>query len=203
MERIKKYKNFLLEKSVKDIKVSIHDLLDTINHNELNLHTTLGIDDNIIKIDADIDDLYDNSSLIKSLKKKKLKKSQLENTKDSETLLDNNYTLKFFFIYGRNEIELEEPKYIVVQFYNKEENKNSQIMIFENMDSINDFYELLTNKTIDVQKDNKEYVYKTSNSGNNWDLKNPNNVNKKFKQEMDFEEMDDLLKDKKIKYDTK
>jgi hypothetical protein len=203
MERIKKYKDFLLEKSVKDIKVSINDLLDTINHNELNLHTTLGIDDNVIKIDDEIDDLYDNSSLIKSLKKKKLKKSQLENTKDSETLLDDNYVLKFFFIYGRDEMELEEPRYIVVQFYNKEENKNSPIMLFENTDSINDFYELLTNKTIDVQKGNKEYVYKTSNSGNNWELKNPNNVNKKFRQEMDFEEMDDLLKDKKTKYDVK
>ena len=72
-------------------------------------------------------------------------------------------------------------------------------MLFENNDSINKFYETLTDTTIEIQRGKKDYIYQTSNSGNNWELKNPNQVKGKFKDELDADQVDDLLKDKKIK----
>lgn len=203
MKRIKNFNDFLLENNINDIKLDINDLLDIINDNELNLYTTLKIDDNIIKIKDDISKLYNDSTLNKSLKKKGLEKGKLHDTKFIETLLDDNYVLKFFFIYDKPSIEIEEPEYIILQYYNKNKDKNSDIRIFDNKDSINEFYELLTNKTIKIEKGNNEYIYKTSNSGNNWELKNPNKINKTFKKSIDKEELNNILKDKKIKYDVK
>ena len=200
MKRIKQFGEFVNEKkSIKDIKVTIEELLDTIDDNELDLNNTFGLDGEGITVKDNISQLYSDSQFNKKLDKKKLKKGKLQDTKDSETLLDDNYILRFFFIYKKDEIELEEPKYILVQYYNKSDNTISDIRVFENNDSTNKFYELLTDKTIDIQKGKKEYIYQTSNSGNNWELKNPNQVKGKFKDELDADEVDKLLQNKKIK----
>jgi hypothetical protein len=200
MKQIKKFDEFINEKkSVKDIKISIDELLDVINDNELNLMTTFNLDGENVTEKDNISKLYSDSQFNKKLDKKKLKKGKLEDTKDSETLLDDNYILRFFFVYEKDAVEIEEPKYILVQYYNKSEGTVSDITLYENQNSINKFYEILTDTTIDIRKGKKEYVYQTSNSGNNWELKNPKQVKGKFKDELDYEEVDDLLKNKKIK----
>ena len=200
MKRIKQFNEFITEKnSIKDIKISIEDLLDVINDNELNLKTTFNLEGEDVTEKDNISKLYSDAQFNKTLDKKKLKKGKLQDTKDSETLLDDNYILRFFFIYEKDAIELEEPKYILVQYYNKSTNEVSNIMLFDNDDSINKFYEMLTDKTIEIQKGKKEFIYQTSNSGNNWELKNPKQVKGKFKDELDSDEVDKLLKNKKIK----
>ena len=200
MRTIKHFDDFIYEKnSVKDIKMGIEDLLDVINDNELNLMTTFNLDGENVTEKDNISKLYSDSQFNKNLDKKKLKKGKLQDTKDSETLLDDNYVLRFFFVYEKDAVELEEPKYILVQYYTKSENTVSEIMLFENHESINKFYEMLTDKTIEIERGKKEYIYQTSNSGNNWELKNPNQVNKRFKDELDYEEVDKLLKDRKTK----
>lgn len=203
MKRILNFNNFLLESQDEDIKISIDDLIDILGDNEVNLHTTLKLDDNLVKLDDEINTLYNNSEFNKFLKKNKLKKGKLQDSKYLETLLNDNIILKFFFIHKNNALEIEEPKYIILQYFNKKKSDNSNIRIFKNKNSIGKFYELLTDKTIDIKKGKKEYIYKTSNSGNNWELKNPDNINKKFKKSIDKEELDSILKDKDIDYDVK
>ena len=200
MKNIKDYKNFVNEKkSIKDIKISIEELLDIIDDNELNLSTTFNLSNNIVSEKDNISKLYSDIKFNKNLDKKKLKKGKLQDTKDNETLLDDNYILRFFFVYDKDSIELEEPKYIILQYYTRSDYSISNIRVFENQDSINKFYETLTDKTIEIKKGKKEYIYQTSNSGNNWELKNPKQVKGDFKSELDFEEIDDLLKNKDIK----
>jgi hypothetical protein len=200
MRKIKQYNEFVNEKNtIKDIKISIDELLNVINDNELNLMTTFNLDGENVTEKDNISKLYSNAQFNKNLDKKNLKKGKLLDTKDNETLLDDNYVLRFFFIYEKGTIELEEPKYILVQYYNKSNNEISQIMLFDNNESINNFYEMLTDKTIEIKKGEDRYIYKTSNSGNNWELKNPNQVKGIFKDQLDSEQIDDLLKDKKIK----
>jgi hypothetical protein len=200
MKRIKQFQEFVNEKSsIKDIKVTIEELMDIINDNELNLMTTFNLDGENVTEKDNISKLYSDAQFNKNLDKKKLKKGKLQDTKDSETLLDENYVLRFFFVYEKDSNELEEPKYILVQYYNKSTNEVSEIMLFENNDSINKFYETLTDTTIEIQRGKKDYIYQTSNSGNNWELKNPKQVKGKFKDELDADQIDDLLKDKKIK----
>ncbi len=200
MKRIKEFDQFITEKnSIKDIKIPIEELLDIIDDNELNLMTTFNISGDKVTEKDNISKLYSDSQFNKNLDKKKLKKGKLQDTKDNETLLDDNYILRFFFVYDKDSIELEEPEYILIQYYNRTDNSISNIRVFENKDSINKFYETLTDKTIEIKKGKKEYIYQTSNSGNNWELKNPKQVKGKFKSELDFEEVDQLLKDKKIK----
>ena len=200
MKNVKKFEEFINEKnSVKDIKITIDELLDTIDDNELDLNNTFNLDGESVTVKDNISKLYSDSQFNKRLDKKKLKKGKLQDTKDSETLLDDNYVLRFFFVYEKDSNELEEPKHILVQYYNKSTNEVSEIMLFENNDSINKFYETLTDTTIEIQRGKKDYIYQTSNSGNNWELKNPNQVKGKFKDELDADQVDDLLKDKKIK----
>jgi hypothetical protein len=200
MKRIKQFDEFITEKNtVKDIKIGIDELLDVINNNQLDLIKTFNLDGKNVTEKDNISKLYSDSQFNKNLDKKKLKKGKLQDTKDSETLLDDNYVLRFFFVYDKDSIELEEPKYILVQYYNKSSNEVSEILLFDNDESINKFYEMLTDKTIEIQRGKKEYVYQTNNSGNNWELKNPNQVKGKFKDELDADQVDDLLKDKKIK----
>ena len=200
MRKIKQFEEFINEKNtIKNIKVSIEELLDTIDDNELDMMTTFNLDGEDVTVKDNISKLYSDSQFNKKLDKKKLKKGKLQDTKDNETLLDDNYILRFFFVYEKDSIELEEPKYILIQYYNKSDGTISEIKVFENNDSTNKFYELLTDKTIEIQKGKKEYIYQTSNSGNNWELKNPNQVKGKFKDELDSDEIDSLLKNKKIK----
>lgn len=199
MKNIKNFKDFINEKILNKIKISIDDLLEIIDDKELNLSTTFKLDGESITEKSNISDLYNDAQFNKNINKKGLKKSKLHDTKDNETLLEDNIVLIFFFVYDKDSIELEEPEYIILQYFNKKESTLSDIRVFENKDSINKFYETLTDKTIELKKGKKEYIYQTSNSGNNWELKNPNQVKGKFKSDLDNEEMDKLLKNKKIK----
>lgn len=199
MKIVKTFKDFINEKILNDIKISIDELLDIIDQNELNLSRTFKLDGENVTPKDNISKLYDDNQFNKNIDKKGLKKSKLHDTKDSQTLLEDNIILRFFFIYPKGSMELEEPKYIVVQYFNKDNNEISDIRVFENEDSINDFYKTLTDKTIELSKGRKEFIYQTSNSGNNWELKNPKQVKGDFKSDLDFEEMDKLIKDKKIK----
>lgn len=199
MKIIKTFNQFVNEKILNKIKISIDELLDIIDQNELNLLKTFKLDGETVTPKDNISTLYDDAQFNRNLDDKKLKKSKLHDTKDNQTLLEDNIILRFFFVYPKDSIELEEPKYIIIQYFDRYTNEISDIRIFENKDSINKFYETLTDKTIELKKGKKEFIYQTSNSGNNWDLKNPKQVKGDFKSELDFEEMDDLLKDKKVK----
>lgn len=198
MKHIKNFNSFCNESDLPDIKIHINDILEPLK-DKIDLFTTFEFNPDEFSLKNNLSDLYNNSNFNKQINKKKLKKGKLESTKDSQTLLNDNYILTFFFIYDKNSIEIEEPKFILLQYYNKSKNELSEIMIFKNHKNINDFYQKLTDSTIEISKGNKTYVYNTSNSGNNWELRNANLVNGKFKDDLDIDQMNNLLKDKNIK----
>lgn len=198
MKHIKNFNSFCNESDLPDIKIDINDILEPLK-DKIDLFTTFEFNPDEFSLKNNLSDLYNNSNFNKQIINKKLKKGKLESTKDNQTLLNDNYILTFFFIYNKNSIEIEEPKFILLQYYNKLKNNLSEIMVFKNHKNINDFYKKLTDSTIEMTKGNKTYIYNTSNSGNNWELRNINLVNGKFKNELDIEQMNKLLTDKNIK----
>ena len=50
-----------------------------------------------------------------------------------------------------------------------------------------------------LKKGDDNFIYKTSNSGNNWELKNPKDVQGDFKDSLDKTEIKKILKDKNTK----
>ena len=123
----------------------------------------------------------------------------MEDTKYLETLLNDDTVMIFFFVYKKDQIEIEEPEYILIQVFNKDKNKLNKIHLFKNDGYVQEFYEKLTDTSIELKKGKKSVVYNTSNSGNNWDIKNTDVAKGKLKQSLDKDELDDVLKDKKIK----
>lgn len=198
MNHIKSFDSFYNESNLPNIKIDIDEILEPLK-DKIDLFTTFEVDPDGFSLKSNISDLYNNANFNSKLNKKNMKKGKIESTKDNETLLDDNYILTFFFIYDKDSIEIEEPKFILIQYYDKIKRKLSDIMVFKNHKNINDFYEKLTDSTIEISKGNKTYVYNTSNSGNNWELKNANLVKGKFKDDLDVDQMKDLLKDKNIK----
>ena len=197
MKHIKNYKSFINEKNLPDITIGIDDILEPLKK-EIDLFTTFEIDPDQFDNESNLHDLYNLSDFNNFLRKNDLKKGKFQNTKDNETLLNDNYILTFFFVYHKDSLEIEEPKFIFIQYYNKESDELSNIKVFRNRDNINDFYRKLTDSNLEIKKGKKTYIYKTSNSGNNWELKNPDMVKGDFKPSLDFHELEDLLGDKKI-----
>jgi len=198
MRYIKSFKSFIKEGSLPNISIDINDILEPLEK-QVDLFTSFQIDPDSFDIKTNISNLYKNVDFNKFLDKKKLKKGKLENTKDNQTLLDDKYIMSFFFVYDKGDIEIEEPKFIFIQYYHTDNKTLSEIKVFENNNNIKDFYRKLTDTNIELMNNDKSYIYTTSNSGNNWELKNIDMVEGDFKSSLDFEEMNKLLKNDKIK----
>ena len=197
MNHIKNFDTFINESNLPDLKVSVEELLKPFEE-DLDIYRTFEMESTVISVNDNINKLYNNAIFNKSLSKKKLKKGKLQDTKDNETLLDDNFVLRFFFVYDKDAIELEEPKYVLIQSYNKEKDTSSKIMLFKNHNNISDFYQKLTDASIEIERGKKSLVYNTSNSGNNWELKNTKLSKGKFKPSVDHDEMKKIIKGKKI-----
>lgn len=196
---MKNYKQFN-ESKLPKIKKGIKEILKPFKENEINLFDTFNLDKDKFDKKDNIENLYNNADFNHKLDKKKLKKGKLQDTKYNEVLLENKYILRFFFVYKKDAIEIEEPKFILVQYYNKKRDRLSTIKCYKNKNNIQDFYEDLTDATIEIEKGDDNFIYKTSNSGNNWELKNPKDVQGEFKDQLDKKEIKKVLKnDKNIK----
>ena len=79
------------------------------------------------------------------------------------------------------------------------------IQLFYVTESINKFFEYLTNRLITVTKtgDDKEWIYKTTNAGENWTLQNSDQANSLLKTEMYGDELAELERNSVIKIDIK
>lgn len=199
MNNLKYYNEYLNEQKIPDLKIDISNVLSPLEDNKIDLYTTFDVNPDKINKNDNLNDLFDDSDFNSKLKKNKLKKGKIEDTKFSETLIKDDYILRFFFVYDKSSIMLEEPKFIILQYTEKKNNKVSDIMVFKNKNNTIGFYEMLTDTSIELINGKKSYVYNTHNSGNNWELMNTDMVNSKFKASLDYDEMNNLLKNKKIK----
>ncbi len=180
-----------------DIKESLSiwqdSLLNSINAEKVNFieELKLSTDTNL-----DLDYLSNNNEFINSLSSLGLKKAEVQNTDDFETLL--NKSCKFMLIYKIESNELENPMYISIQFWNTSLSKWEKPDLYKVRDDMRKFYDKLTSKTIEITDDNENYVYKTSNGGNNWTLQG-NNSTEIFKGVLRQEELQEIVSDRNIK----
>lgn len=185
MFNIKTYKEFLNES--KSVSIGIDDVVSFFSK-KLNIKDIFDV-----KKTMNINDLYANNSFNELLLSEKLKKSELQDNKTFEMLIDNNYNLTFFLLFNKNQLKIEEPIYIIMQYFNNTTHELSELYLFKNDNRINDFYGMLTDANIEIKDNGKTYLYSTTNAGNNWEMKNLKMVDKKHKKELDKDEINNQL----------
>jgi hypothetical protein len=212
MKKINNYNQYIFEQATEmeeifndaDILESIvtdsDALLKSIEAEEIDLYTTLKINKDEIKNNITIQELYDNQIFNKQLEKMGYKKNELESTDESETFIDETVQIKFFSIYKLNQTELDQPKFIVYQSKNTKDANWNQIKAYSVNGDMQKFYTKLTNKTVEIKKGDKTYVYVTSNSGNDWQLQKhqDNQDNSTFKDMMSNDDIKAILVDDDI-----
>lgn len=183
---IKKYLQYIKE----SITTDVDGLLDSIKEKKVDFYAIhLSNDDYRNK---SIEYLYDDANFNNQLFKNDLKKGEMESTMDIENFLRKDIDMKFFFLYNRNETILDNPDFLILQYY--KDNKWYSIEIYSVKGDVENFYEKLTAKTIELEQDNETYVYQTSNSGNNWLLKNEDKKTDNFKPNLNTDSIKELIR---------
>lgn len=183
---IKKYLQYIKE----SITTDVDGLLDSIKDKKVDFYAIhLSNDDYRNK---SIDNLYNDSNFNNQLFKNNLKKGEMESTMDIENFLRKDIDMKFFFLYDRNETILDNPDFLILQYY--KDNKWYSIEIYSIKGDVEKFYEKLTAKTIELEKNNIKYIYQTSNSGNNWLLKDKDKKTDEFKPNLNTDSIKELIK---------
>jgi hypothetical protein len=184
---IKKYLQYIKE----SITTDVDGLLDSIREEKTDFYALHLSNDNYIN--KTIDTVYDEAEFNKQLFKENLKKGELDSTMYIENFLRKDIDMKFFFLYSRNETVLDNPNFLILQYY--KDDKWHPIEIYKIKGKVENFYEKLTAKTIKLTFDNVTYIYTTSNSGNNWILKETDKKTEKFKENLETEDIKTLIRD--------
>lgn len=210
MKNILNYNQFLLENSKEMVEVFgdmdilesiITDsdaLLKSINAEEINLFRTFQLDTNSFKQEINIETLYEDEVFNRQLKLLKYKKNRLEETEESETFMDKTIDIKFFSVYKEEHSELEKPEYIIYQYKKIGDSNWQSLKCYKVNEDMKNFYDKLSSKTIELSKNDKKYIFNTSNGGVNWNLQNVNDEDKTFKREMENKDIRALLIDEEI-----
>lgn len=204
MRTIKNYNTFIFENATEmveifndaDILESIitdsESLLKSIKAEEVDIYQTFTINPDDFEPHYTINDLYDNDIFNKQLEKNKLKKNELETTEETETFIDDTIVVKFFSIYEKDASELEKPEYIIYQSKKRVEKNWEDVKCYKVNDDMKHFYNKLTNKSVEIKKNGKTYIYVTSNSGNDWQLQ-------KHKDDQETDNFKDYMSNDDIK----
>ncbi len=206
MKNLKNYNTFIFENAIEmveifndaDILESIvtdsDALLNSIKAEEVDLYQTFTLNPDDIKSDFSIEELYENDKFNESLTKDDYKKNELESTEETETFIDNTILIKFFSLYDKDASELEQPKYIIYQSKKRNDANWNDVKCYKVNADMKHFYDKLTNKSIEIKKGGKTYVYVTSNSGNDWQLSGDKESDN-FKKFMNNDEIKAILSD--------
>lgn len=179
--------------SNKSFKIWHDMLLKSIKATEKNVFFELKLNKKYFIDKMDIDLLIKDEKFIKNLKKMNLNPSQIYYTDDYNTFV--NKPCKFLLLYNINDIELDNPKYILFQSWNNILMKWSELKLYEINDDINKFFNILISKTMKLKYKNKEFIYKTNNTSE-WKLikGETNNYFKKYMRTDDIIQLLDKLK---------
>jgi hypothetical protein len=174
-----------------------HDLLLTsIDAEEVSIYDTFHLPREKYQNKLDLEILSNDTEFINALSSIGLKKSTIENTDDFETFV--NKSCRFMLIYRIEANELENPEYLMFQIWSDTLNKWEDIKLYKVNGDIKKFYDKLSSKTIELDDSLNKYIYVTSN-GNEWILQNVEKSNKEFKKYLRKDELDLLVKNKKLK----
>jgi hypothetical protein len=183
---IKNYSQYIKE----SITTDVDGLLNSINDKKVDFYAINLANDEYMNMP--IEHLYDEANFNKQLYKDNLKKGEMSTTMDIENFLRKDIDMKFFFLYSRDETILNNPNFLILQYYKDE--KWHTIEIYSIKGSIEDFYKKLTAKTIELTDNNITYTYETSNSGNNWLLKDNDKKTDKFKENLNTDSVKELIR---------
>jgi hypothetical protein len=186
-----------IEDLLESLTVWYDALLSAIGAEEVNIFDTLKLRQDDFSNKLDLDSLGDNVEFINSLSSIALKKSPIQNSDDFQTFL--NKPCRFMFLYDINSNELENPIYIMMQVYNDTLSSWDNSKIYKIQDDVKKFYDKLTSRTIEIVDGDQNYIYTTSNGNNEWVLQNKDVENDVYKQTFRKEELEDLVKERKIK----
>lgn len=200
------YNQFLFEsitftniEILESLVTSTDKLLKLIDAKEVNLFDTFNLDRDNFDADFDIYYLYENKEFNDFLTDNELKKDEIESTENYETFLDNVYDVRFFTLHKIEQSELEKPQFIILQSKAKEEKEWNPVRCYTVNNDMRNFYDEMTSKTIELIDNDNRFIYKTSNSGNDWVLQNIEDENDKFKEYLSNEEIKRILIDSSIK----
>jgi hypothetical protein len=144
-----------------------------------------------------IEFIINDDDFIRELSKLGYKPSEIENTDDFQTFIDK--TIKFCLIRKKEDNELNNPEFILIQTWNETTSKWEDVRLYKVNDDINKFYNKLTSKTVEFVINDINFIYKTSNSGNNWELQNTDNETSDFKRILTKDEIKLLAKKNNLK----
>lgn len=186
---IKKFESFRLEEPstmselLEKLSVVEQSILDSINAEPINMDEFF----NGSLPTNDLHQLSDNADFNNLLRMKGLKKKGVENTEDFETFLLSQF--KYLLIWDKDKIEIMDPDYIMIQTFNSTEQDWNNIKMYKVNGDFMNFYDKLSNRTIELEHDGVNYLYQTSNK-NEWELTNQKGTNR-FPR---FVRKEDLLK---------
>ena len=172
------------------ITTDVDGLLSSINDKKVDFYAIHLANDEYIGKPIEL--LYDDENFNNQLYKNNLKKGEMSTTMDIENFLRKDIDMKFFFLYSRDETVLNNPNFLILQYY--KDNKWFPMEIYTLKGPIEDFYSKLTAKTIELTLDNITYTYETSNSGNNWLLKDKDKKTDKFKENLETDQIKELIR---------
>lgn len=191
--RIKNYLSFINETiNPANASTDVDDLLKSINAEQVLMGDEFNFNSEKF---SDIDSLAQNGNFLSKLDEKGYKRNNVEYSQDCETFLEKRSDIKFFLIFHKDDSELDpKPDFIVIQSKSKDNNWGS-IKMYKIKENIRNFYDKLSSKTIELKKADINYIYRTSNGGNDWTLQNIQNKNASFKDIMSNDEIKATLSD--------
>ena len=171
-------------------------LLNSVGAEELDIFDTFKLhrDDFSKKLSLDI--LSDSTEFINSLSSIGLKKSPIELTDDLETYI--NKSCRFMMIYNIESNELENPNFILFQTYSDSLKKWEDCKLYKINGDIKKFYDKLSSKVIEIDDSGDKYIYNTSN-GTEFNLQNIDKENDTYKKYFRKDDLEKLVKNKKVK----
>jgi hypothetical protein len=138
-----------------------------------------------------LDFLADDIVFVNSLASLGLKKSGMQNSEDFETYLSR--PCRFMMVYNVESNELENPVFILIQSWNESLSDWETLRLFKLNGDVKKFYDKLSSKVIQIEKDGTKYIYNSTNR-NEWVLQNPDRADKKFKKYLRTDELEEILK---------
>lgn len=198
---IRKFRKFkesiLIDLENMDIKelnesmnIFIDSLLRSIDAQKIELNEIINN-----QINSDLIFLDKNSDFISKLSDIGLRKSDIINSKDYETYL--NIPCRFIFLYAKNSSELDNPLFILMQIYDEGKNIWSKTNTYKINGNINNFYNQLSSKTIEIEDNGSKFIYETGDT-NTWTLKSVEET-EVYKRTLSNEELKDTLEKTKAK----
>jgi hypothetical protein len=168
---IKTFESFQLEqpKNMSELleKLSVveKNILDSIKAEEINIEAFF----NKNLKELSLENISEHPDFNSVLKIKGLKKANVEYTDDYETFLLNPF--KYLLIKDKLKNNLQDPDYILIQTFNSTEQDWNKIRMYKINGKFKNFYDKLSNKTIELEDQGTKYIYQTSTK-NEWELTN-------------------------------